>query len=227
MKWFSQIFHLFFPNHCVCCNTELVGNEECICVSCLVSIPLTSFDQTPKDNPVYFRFAGKFALKGASSIFHFDKGGKLQKALHHLKYKHKPKIGEILGQMGQKSLEKMDIPSTAVLIPVPLHPEKEKKRGYNQSLEICKGLANGRKIRTDVLSRKIFTETQTKKTKEERYQNVDQAFEVNLKDAGNQLVLVDDVVTTGATLETLARQILKAQPKTELWIISLAHARLN
>jgi ComF family protein len=196
-------------------------------MSCLLSIPFTLYEKHPKDNPVFDRFAGKFALKGASAMYHFDKGGKLQKAIHHLKYKHKPYIGELLSKQGKHVLQTLGIPSSAEFIPVPLHPNKEKKRGYNQAYEICKGLTAAQNIRKDVIIRKLSTETQTKKSKEERYQNVEQAFEVKTEAFADQIVLVDDVVTTGATLETLARLILKKKPKTELWILALAHARIN
>jgi len=223
---FQQLLSLFFPNLCACCRTELVANEQHICLSCLSAIPFTHYEKHPQNNPIFDRFVGKFPIQGATAIFHFDKGGKLQKALHHLKYKHKPKIGYILGKMGQEGLDSMQIPTNAVLIPVPLHKNKEKQRGYNQSLEICNGLAKGRVVDTKLIKRVQNTSTQTKKNKEERYQNVNQAFELTTSTLPSSIVLVDDVVTTGATLESIARTLLKKQAETKIWIVALAHARL-
>ncbi|MCS7074696.1 MAG: phosphoribosyltransferase family protein [Bacteroidia bacterium] len=227
MNPFSWIQDLIFPNSCVGCETELVNGENAICRTCLHKIELTNFHTNPKNNPVYRKLAGKVPIAGAFSCFYFDDNGLLQRILHKLKYEELPKIGVELGLFYAEQLNQFDFSNYKALIPVPLHPAKLRKRGYNQAEQIAYGLSLQLKIpvRTDCLAKITPTESQTKKSRLERWLNVQEVFQSTKQDLPDTIILVDDVITTGATLEAACQALLTQKPELQILILTIATPR--
>lgn len=227
MGLFADFINLFYPNNCAVCHNGLASGEEVLCTSCLYHLPRTRF-WMESENPVAQAFWGRVQIENACSLFFFAKGSKYQKLLHQLKYNGRQDIGISLGHVLGKELQKSELYShLEAVVPVPLHPRKLRLRGYNQSEAICQGITETLDIPTitNVLIRSQFTQTQTKKNREERLQNVANAFSIRDPEALSQknILLVDDVVTTGATLEVCANTILAAtDPKIS--IATLAYA---
>ncbi|MBU0764203.1 MAG: ComF family protein [Bacteroidetes bacterium] len=210
----NDFIGLIYPNICASCGNTLMRNEKVICTICLYELPRTRFHDDP-ENPVSQTFWGRVKVEGATSFFFFTKGSKFRKLIHKLKYKGQKEIGFELGRhFGAELAQSESFGKSDVLIPVPLHPKREKKRGYNQSEWIARGMAETMKIPVDTVSvyRNIANVTQTTKTRFDRWDNVADIFSVrnaeNLK--GKHIILVDDVVTTGSTLEACAATILQA-----------------
>lgn len=192
-----------------------------------MNLPKTNFHQYP-NNRLSKTFWGRVELQNASSFLFFKKGGAVQNLMHALKYKGIKEIGELLGNLYSMDLlnfNGFDVPDA--IVPVPLHPDKLKKRGYNQSEWFGKGLAEGLKIPiiTNALVRNIQTESQTKKNRWSRWQNVEKVFElINPEIIENKhILLVDDVVTTGATLEACSNELL-GQKHVRVSVATLAYA---
>ncbi len=209
----KSLFRLFYPNLCFACGTNLMIGEKTICLLCLTKIPQTDY-HTINDNPVARLFYGRVSIENATAMCFYEKESIIQHLMHGLKYKHKPEIGIFFGQRLGKLLSESELYSDIDLVlPIPLHPKKERIRGYNQSLVIAQGLVETMpiKIKENVLVRVEFTETQTRKNRWERYENVRDMFGVKNpeKIAGKHILLVDDVITTGATIEACARHLLK------------------
>jgi ComF family protein len=203
---------LIFPRLCVTCGDKLIEQEQSICLHCLHHIPRTNFHLEP-ENRVAQLFYGRVKIEFATSFFYFSKGSKYQSLLHNLKYKGMKELGTEIGKhFGIDLLQSDDFSSVDLICPVPLHPQKEKKRGYNQSWWIASGIASQmqKTLSADNLKRVTATETQTRKNRFERWQNVEGIFELNDPEAfsGKHILLVDDVVTTGSTLEACAQAIL-------------------
>ena len=203
---------LIFPRLCVTCGDKLIEQEQWICLHCLHHVPRTNFHLHP-ENRVAQLFYGRVRIEFGTSFFYFSKGSKYQSLLHNLKYKGMKELGAEIGKhFGIDLLQSDDFTSVDLICPVPLHPQKEKKRGYNQSWWIAYGIAEQMKkpLSDDNLKRVTATETQTKKTRFERWQNVEGIFELSDPEAfsGKHILLVDDVVTTGSTLEACAQAIL-------------------
>ncbi len=218
---------LLFPRLCAVCGDKLIEQERWICLHCLHHIPRTNFHLT-EENPVAQLFYGRVQIEQATSFFYFSKGSKYQNLVHDLKYKGMKELGEEMGkQFGIDLLKSPEFSSVDLICPVPLHPKKERKRGYNQSWWIASGIAQllNKPISADNLKRSIFTETQTKKTRFERWQNVEGIFELTNPEAfnGMHILLVDDVVTTGSTLEACA-QAIQSKSSARISIATLAKA---
>jgi len=219
---------LFFPNSCRLCGKTLHQQEEILCTTCSYKLARTNF-QHLQQNPVMEIFSGRLPLVSATSLLFFSKGGRTQQLIHKLKYKGNREIGIYLGEMLGSQLNDSLLFNTAdAIVPVPLHPRKEHKRGYNQSGLICEGMASRMDARlfSDVLFRKVHTTSQTKKTRYERWENVKDTFEVKKgkRLEGKHVLLVDDVITTGATLEACGNKLLEI-PGVRLSIASLAYAQ--
>ena len=211
LDWFNSILNLFYPRVCAACGDSLLKNEETVCLKCRYTLPRTGYELNP-DNPLAQSFYGRVRFHAVTACFFFAKTGKVQHLIHQLKYKGNKDAGVFLGQqLGESIKETPLFQGIDYLIPVPLHPKREKKRGYNQSLMIAKGIneVTGIPIGDKYLVRAVNTATQTKKTAEERFKNVKDIFEVRFANEleNKHVLLIDDVLTTGATLESCAHQL--------------------
>ena len=227
--WFSDLTALFFPKNCAVCGSVLRRQEEILCTSCYYKLPETHFENH-YDNPVMEVFKGRLPLVSATSFLFFSKGGITQQLIHKLKYKGRRDVGIYMGQLLGNRLNQSPLFSQAdFIVPVPLHPKKEHARGYNQSLMLARGLAlrMQAQVMPRVLFRKTYTATQTKKSRYERWENVKDIFEIKNghRLEGKQVLLVDDVITTGATLEACGSRLLEI-PGLRLSIASLAYAEV-
>lgn len=220
---------LFFPKLCAACHGHLLRHEEALCTSCLLELPRTNDEHDPLENPVARVFWGRIKLQAAASCFVFIKGGHVQELVHQLKYNGRQDAGIAAGKLFGSDLKSLTPFNTAqAVVPVPLHRDKLRKRGYNQAACFAEGLAAAMNIPhyPDGMLRLSATESQTKKNRTERWDNVEDVFTINVKEqlAGKHILLVDDVITTGATIEACAAPLL-AMEGTSVSVISLASAR--
>jgi ComF family protein len=222
----QHFIDLFYPRLCLACSRNLYAHEHDICWPCLYRLPRTHFHRMA-DNPLERLFWGRMDVKAVTSLLYFTKSGMTQQLLHKLKYKGMRQVGHKLGRLLGDEMRHSDrFADLHAILPVPLHPEKEKKRGYNQSLVIAEGLAEALQLPAlpKALVRPHFTETQTRKGRLERWENVESAFLCTNPAtlAGKNVLLVDDVLTTGATLEACGR--LLQQAGAQVWMATLACA---
>ncbi len=226
IQYLKDFFDLIFPDLCVACNNHLVTQERLICTSCLYNLPKTNFHKD-LENPVSQLFWGRAKVEYATAYYFFNKGSQYQHMMHKFKYRGYKEIGYVLGRTFGEQIKNSVFKEVDVVIPVPLHKSKYKKRGYNQSQLIAEGLSESlqKKLDTENLTRAIATSTQTRKSRFERWKNVEKIFKVkNPGDIeGKHVLLVDDVVTTGSTLEACANVILEI-PETKVSIATLAVA---
>lgn len=223
----DDILHLLFPHVCEACGLELLGNERILCVSCWKDLPETKF-HLQVNNPMEQKFFGRIPFEYGTAMYYFNKDSRIQEALHALKYRGNTEVGEELGRRFGREIESCTwVKDIDIILPVPLSEQKLKKRGYNQSECIAKGLASmlGKEIDAFSLVRKKNTETQTHKSRSERLQNMQNAFEVANTEAlsHKHILLIDDVITTGATMESCALTLL-ALPGVKVSVASLAYA---
>ena len=211
--------HLVYPRLCMGCSKPLLDEEEILCLNCSVyNIPRTAYHHIA-DNETRMRFTGRVSVQKATSFAYFANDGLLQHLLHELKYNDRKDIGIYLGkQLGHDLLQTRWAEGIDTIVPVPLHPEKERQRGYNQSTLIAEGMSKvlGIPLLAGALRRLRDTESQTQKSREERIENMKEAFEIVDAERmrGKHILLVDDVLTTGATLESCALSLLKAEETT-------------
>jgi ComF family protein len=199
----SDFLSLLYPDLCLICSENLLKSEQHICLKCLSEIPVTNYHSI-SNNPVEKRFWGKINIESATSFYFFTKGSPFQKLIHELKYRNNKEVGIYLGKYAAANIASGTFfEGIDVIVPVPLHPAKYKKRGYNQSELLCKGLADFTGYATDFsnLRRTKETETQTKKSVYDRYMNTSGIFEVQNPEIfeNKHILLVDDVLTTGST----------------------------
>jgi len=221
--------HLIFPESCTACGTELSQKEEHVCFACWDKIHFTYFEGYHEPSPLDKLFWGRVQLHATFALFYFSQIRTTQQLMHALKYKHKPAIGVYLGKEAAYRVQKMTAFSDLdALIPVPIHTKKAFIRGYNQSERIAKGLSLvlNVPIANHNVGKTKHTESQTKKNEFDRWENVRSIFRVNGDlSTYKHIAIVDDVVTTGATIEALVHQIQRAYPTLRISIISLALAR--
>ncbi len=228
MNLFNDFIDLIFPNYCLMCSGSLVKNEECVCLHCRYHLPLTNYHKS-FTNPLSNRFVGKVDIKYAWAFLKFTKGGHVQNALHQLKYNGKQEVGQLLGRWFGAELKTCQLHTEFdTIIPVPLHPAKLKKRGYNQCDSFAEGLASQMNIGSQLtaLRRNTSNRTQTSLSRIERYENTKRIFEVIDYESirNKRVLLVDDVVTTGSTLEACVVALQEAQCR-EVSIACIAAAQ--
>jgi ComF family protein len=218
--------HLFFPHVCAGCGTGNISRQSPVCMHCINQLPLTNFHQYA-GNPVEKYFWGRMPVAGAASLCHFTDGSLIQQLLHQLKYKSNKEVGYFLGRMMGNALDAAGrFRDIDVLIPLPLFASRQKKRGYNQSAVLCSGMSDILKLPVinNAVMRLTATETQTRKNRIDRWMNMEGQFKL-IKPAavtGKHVLLVDDVITTGASLEACGQEILKAAG-VKLSIATLAY----
>lgn len=226
----NDFVDLLFPTLCLGCTNSLGANEKILCTRCRISLPETNQHKEPYDQDLLNKFAGKVPVQFLSSYLFFSKGGIVQKLIHSIKYKGQKEIAkEVARWYGyQLQSETTLINDIDVIVGVPLHKSRFQQRGYNQADCIAEGLSEAINVpmRTDVLVRNHFKESQTRKNRLERWQNVKTVFSVqNEREIENKhVVIVDDVLTTGATLEACAIELLRAGCKS-VSILTLAAVR--
>lgn len=207
----DSLVNLFFPSVCASCGTLLLKGEKTVCTTCRYLLPKTKYE-LDTNNPLMLSFLGQMPFNAVTAEYFFSKSGHVQALIHGLKYHGARDNGIFLGQeIGKSIKDAPDFQHIDYLIPIPLHPKKLKIRGYNQSMVIAQGIeeTTGIPIAGDCLIRKVFTSTQTKKSREERWQNVKDIFAVvNVgKLEGKHVLLIDDVLTTGATLMSAGKAL--------------------
>ncbi|MDY5969239.1 MAG: ComF family protein [Bacteroidales bacterium] len=202
----KSFLELFFPQTCSCCGNTLVGEEGGLCLYCQLHLPETDF-ACRKNNAIEHRMAGRVPFVAAMSLLVFVQGGITQQLIHNIKYRGGRRLAYVMGhRMGKAIAFSGRFGQVDALVPVPLHPRKERRRGYNQSLLLCEGLSDVLKcpIEARSLVRTKNTATQTSMSREERAENMCNVFSLNRAERleGRHILLVDDVMTTGATISS-------------------------
>lgn len=226
-EFLQDFVSLFFPSYCLGCSNPMVKGEIIICTNCLLEMPKANYHMEI-ENPLQRRLSLKFPIKYAMALFKFSKSGRVQHLLHELKYRNHPEIGIALGRICAEKLTEANLSrSFDLIVPVPLHPSRRRKRGYNQSAKFAAGISEGVSIpyTDNLLVRKLRTETQTLKTKLNRWENMKGVFAMGLQSnlKGTRILLVDDVITTGSTLEACSN-ILFESGCEELSVACIAEA---
>jgi len=222
---FTSLINLLFPKVCGGCDSFLESNETVICTSCRHNLPLTNYHLEP-ENELTKKFYGRIEFQFASSMIYYHKKGIAHELIHNLKYYKHQEIGTFLGNWYAEDLKNLEIIKTFdIIIPVPLHNKRLRERGYNQIETFAKALSEGLKLPYDdsILVRNIYSKTQTQKNFLGRTDVKQDIFGVNFKEEnhGKHFLLIDDVITTGSTLEACARALLQI-PNSKLSIISIA-----
>jgi len=222
---FTSLINLFFPRACCGCNSFLLSDEIVICTVCRHEIPLTHHHKIP-NNEAFVKFYGRIPVEFAAALFYFHKKGIVQELIHKLKYKGHQEIGEMIGSWYAEELKSVaSIKTIDCIIPVPLHHKKLKERGYNQVTTFGEALSKTLNIpyAPDILIRQIYSKTQTKKTILGRSEVVASIFGVAFDESQHykHFLLIDDVITTGSTLEACSRELLKI-PGAKVSIVCMA-----
>ena len=225
---FESIINLFFPKVCSGCSSFLLSNENVICTVCRHDIPLTNHHLN-SENEAYKKFYGRIPVIHTSALFYFHKKGIVQELIHNLKYKGHEEIGTILGEWYAEDLKTIALlQSVNEIIPVPLHQRKFKERGYNQVTTFGKALSSNLNIfyNESLLIRNVYSKTQSKKNLLGRTEGIETIFDVAYteKDHDKHFLLIDDVITTGATLEACSKALLKI-PGAKISIVCMAMAQ--
>ncbi|MGY2130749.1 ComF family protein [Hymenobacter sp. HD11105] len=212
----ADFVSLIFPQVCLACTESLARGEDHICTGCRAQLPYTDYHKlSPNDNPLARKFWGKLPVRHSLSYLRFLRRGRVQHLLHQLKYQGQQDVGRVLGRWYGAELSDFGLASEFdLIVPVPLHPRKLAKRGYNQSDSFAEGLSLSLNVpwNATALRRNEHTASQTRKNRTERWQNVAEVFEVAAPESvlGKRILVVDDVLTTGATLEACAAALLAA-----------------
>ena len=227
MKWLEAFIHLLYPSQCAACREVLHSGENYICLNCRYLLPQTGF-HLEEGNPMEKIFIGRVPVESASAFLYFEAGNKVQNLLHYIKYKGMKEAAAEIGQWYGDELRNSRMQDIDLVIPVPLHKSKQRKRGYNQSEWFAKGLSigMGKPLDATSLLKIRKTDSQTKKTRLERQQNVAESFEVKYPQNLNNkhILLADDVITTGATLEACTQTLLALNCGIKISIATIAFA---
>ncbi len=225
----TDFLELFFPKICITCGNKLVTQEKFICLDCYHDLPRTNFQFDPGNKAAQLMW-GRVKTENVFSFYYFRKGSKYQKLIHYIKYKGLKDLGYEAGKwMGGALSANPALTDFDLIVPVPLHPRKERQRGYNQSEWIARGISDylGKTVVADNLIRLVYSSTQTRKHRFERWKNVEGIFTVKnpMQFSDKHLLLVDDVLTTGSTLESCSAGLLKI-PGVRISMATLAYAEL-
>ena len=223
----KDFLNLFYPPLCAACSKVLVKQEKYICLCCLYLLPKTNF-HLDNGNPMEQLFWGRVNIRSAAAFYYFEEGGKCRKILHQIKYTGHKDLAFYLGRLyGRELTGSSTFAGADMIIPVPLHASRLRKRGFNQSEWFARGLAAGmeKKVYCDNLVRYVSTDTQINKSRNERWENVENTFRVRYpeKIKDKYILLVDDVITTGATIESCA-SLLLSKPGVSVSVLTLAYA---
>ncbi|MEO2063780.1 MAG: phosphoribosyltransferase family protein [Christiangramia sp.] len=222
---FHDFLNLLYPRLCYICGTDLLKNEQVVCTSCLHDLPVTNY-HLDNDNPVKKVFYGRVPVVDATALLHFRKKAAVQQLIHELKYRGKKEIGVFFGRwLGAELSESEKFTGVDLVIPVPLHPSKLKERGYNQVTRFGQEIAHSlnAEFSEEILIKTTATKTQTLKDRISRWGKIEETLRLQQphKAEGKHILLVDDLVTTGATLEACAHKLLEI-PKTSISIATMA-----
>ncbi len=222
-----DLFDLFYPRVCFACERKLYEHEDVLCDFCKIQLPKTNF-HLQEDNPIEKLFYGRCNLFAGAAYYKYLKGGKVQQLIHNFKYHNFTEIGPYIGERyGYELMKSPRFADVDFIVPIPLHPKKLRSRGYNQSELFGEGLAKSMNASLDVenLYRKIHTSTQTKKSRWERHKNVNEIFALKdaQKYAGKHILLVDDVITTGSTMEACIN-VISSVENVKISVAAMASA---
>jgi len=229
ISYWTRLLDLISPRLCVVCGQRLAVSEEAVCSKCYLHLPRTGFASDPYENTMAKTFWGRIPIERAAALFYYQPHAETANIIYELKYNNHPEIGETLGRMTARELQLNGFfDDIDAIVPVPLAKKRERQRGYNQSLMIARGLSQvtGLPIFNKVVRRNAFEGSQTQKGRWERNENVEHVFELTDGDSirGRHLLLIDDVVTTGATATACGRQLAKADG-VRLSVLSLGFAK--
>jgi len=224
--YFNAFAELFFPSLCKGCDNPLSDCDTTVCMECATNLPLTGFE-TWNENPVFQLFWGRVEVEFACSIYHFRKGELLQKLIYSMKYNGQKEIGLYLGSLAGQQLKKSPCyVKPDMILPVPLHPQKLKIRGFNQSELLARGLSQSLdvKVSNDLLYKSKATSSQTRKSHYERWLNVNGVFSLSIAESlqAAHVLLVDDLVTTGSTVEACCNTLLKV-PGLKVSVLTIGY----
>ncbi|MBI5009141.1 MAG: ComF family protein [Bacteroidia bacterium] len=231
MKWLYDLWDdflsLLFPRICYGCGNHLLRNENIICTECYVVIPRTDY-HLRRDNPVEQLFWGRCKIETAAAFSYYNKGSRIRNLIHNLKYRGIKEIGFELGRIYGLSLKSSGFTETIdIVLPVPLHPAKQRSRGFNQSELIANGIsdATGIPVNKSAVVRIVSSSTQTKRSRYERWENVEGIFGIADTESirGKHILLIDDVITTGSTMESCINEILKTEG-VKVSVVAIAYA---
>ena len=220
---FHDFLSLIFPRTCLHCQQSLISQEKYLCTACKIDLPLTRDWDNP-ENTLFQKFAFEQKINSATSFLFFQNKGVTKKLLHHLKYRGKKELGVLLGRWFSPFLDQIQ---ADMIVPVPLHKARFKKRTYNQSEQIGRGISEelGIELKSDLVKRTVATLTQTNRTKTERWKNVQNIYSPIKEDiAGRSVMVFDDVITTGATIGMLCERLVEADV-SEIHVVSLARGK--
>ncbi len=227
MTFINDFMSLIYPRHCEACGNTLYRHEQFICSYCIINLPRSNYHLLP-DNEISLLLRGRVPADMATSYFLYEKKGRVQSLLHAIKYHNQKELAAHLGRFYARELRQQGaMENIETIVPIPLHPKKLKARGYNQSEWFARGVAEelDKELNTTDLFRAVETSTQTRKKKYERWENVGGIF--GLRPAhrleGKHVLLVDDVITTGATIEA-AWLALQQAPGLKIAVASIAFA---
>ena len=226
MKLLKDLFYLFYPNICANCNEQLLQNEKVICTFCRHDLPLTNFQSYTK-NKVSRIFSGRITIEKAYSLLFFRKQGVTKNLIHDLKYKGNEEVGVFFGNwIGEIVAKNKEFSTVDFIVPVPIHAKKKKIRGYNQVTKFGECLSMHLKVplNEDVLIRQSATKTQTLKSRFERFNDLESKFSAKNTSIFKEkhILIIDDVITTGATLEACAQELLKT-PGIKISILTMSY----
>lgn len=223
-NWLQDFLQIIYPKFCAGCGSDAISSEQPFCILCESKLPQTHFFKM-KENPITNIFKGRLSIVNAGSAYYYTNDTAIQALIYAMKYKEDRNMGIYLGKLLGKKLKESDwFSQIDVLVPLPLHKDKEKKRGYNQAELLCQGVAqiSPCEIITDAVIRNKATTSQTHKSRTERILAMEDKFELKKPEKliNKHILLIDDLVTTGATLEFCGLEILKAAD-TQLSIATL------